>query len=133
MSDLLTDHEEFLETSLEDPDYFGKPIIIKNNDASVIHNLTGQVNIVGRHLAGDVDGVTGQRSNCTIRAKSLAISAGYPDDVDWKDNLPVKGWIVVVEKGPLKELTSFTIEPGSTFPDDHLGLITYFLAKLDIT
>lgn len=131
MGDLNTAHEEFLATSLEDTEYFGTPITFKTRDGATEYSINGSVNKITPEMegvsAGSVGRPRGHSVGIAVRRTTLMERAGYLDDVDWADNMPTEGWLVVTTDPWTNEIETFTLESGSILEDRTLGIDSFWL------
>lgn len=130
MGELDTMHEEFLETSIEDEEFFGKPMQFRTRGGSISHDVTGSINRIQPKMEGGVQGKPlGRRVGVEVRHTTLQEKAGYPVDVDWRDNMPAVDWLVVLVSPWTNEVETFTIERGSIAEDGSLGLDSFWLTS----
>jgi tricorn protease-like protein len=128
---LIDEHEEVLATSLEDTDLFGVPIVFTSNDELTTFTLDGQVNRISRHMGVDLGyDITTKRQNISVRMSSLRSQLTFTDIEDLRVKLA--NYKITTSPQPSKVPDKdFLIEPGSIFPDAHLGIITIFLQELE--
>ena len=113
---LITDSEEYLELTLEDPDYWGWSITLINL-ASESQEITGQARNI--NMLFDIESGTeiqSEQASVTVRLSTLTIGE------------PVKGW-----KGTVKDTagTAFPFHVVQAMPDRTLGLIVLKLGALE--
>jgi hypothetical protein len=130
MGELNTTHEEMLATSLEDPEYFGSPIRLHSRDDVYDMDVYGSINKIQPKLEDSpAPRPVGKSVGCSVRHTTLMEKAGYPDNVDWRLGMPTYGWLVDLISPFTNELETYTLEKGSIFRDETLGLDTYWLTE----
>lgn len=113
---LILRSEEFLETSLEDPEYFGWEFTL-TNPLGEIQTLNGQY----RHINMIIDIDTGsdvQQEQASITARLSSVTIGEPK----------KNWLVDVKDVSGNEYHCYIVE---AMPDRTMGLIVMKLGLLE--
>lgn len=127
MGDLDTAHENFLATSLEDPAFFGKPIVFRTRDSSLTIEVNGTINKIMPEMEGH-----SKPRGCSVligvRHSTVLTAAGYPV-LGWGDRLPTFGWLVDLVSPWTGALETYTIERGAISEDRSMGLDTIALIE----
>lgn len=113
---LIERNEKFLKRSLEDPEAFGWPVILKNplGETQVV---TGQV----RHINMLIDIDTGadvQQEQASVGIRISTITIGEPQ----------KNWLVTITDTAGNEYDCYVVEP---IPDRTFGIIMLKLGLLE--
>lgn len=120
---LISAHEEFLATSLENTDYFGVPITFTSPDGLISFSVNGQVNVIGR----DADAFPGEeqltgRANCSVRLSTLEAQLDFP----------VRGWKAAMSPQPDTQSSVDYLLQNDGYIDRHLGFVTFYLDELEV-